>query len=429
MSTRYPKTAWAAAAVVTMLLAACSGGGGGGSTDNSGGGTITFAGETQSKAYWDVLIGMFEKANPGTKVQVSYTPNDQYPQLMQTRFQSGNAADVFAVTPGSGGGLESVSLARGGRLEPLGGSAWLKEMPEALKPLVTVDGKVYVLPEAIAPYFAAYNPDLFKQAGVEVPTTFNELLTVCGKLKDAGYIPIALAGASFQNVNITIQTLAASLVDGPDPDWAKKRADGQTTFADSPEWKQVVDRFQQMIKAGCYAKDAAGVSSPVHAQQFGSGKAAMYVMPAQGLAIVAQNSKPGLKISTFPIPGDSADQTWIPSSAGIGVVINKNAKNMAGAKKFVDFLGSKEGRLAYAKNSGGIAWAAGPDGKDVIPETLEPLRKTIDAHGVNPGYTLWPGAAIAQQLATSSQGLLTGQLTPDEVLKATDKKWDETAKK
>lgn len=37
-----------------------------------------------------------------------------------------------------------------------------------------------------------YNQDIFEDAGVEAPTTWAEFMDVCGKLKDAGYAPMAL---------------------------------------------------------------------------------------------------------------------------------------------------------------------------------------------------------------------------------------------
>lgn len=36
-----------------------------------------------------------------------------------------------------------------------------------------------------------YNIDQFEEAGVEVPTTFDELIEACKKLQDAGFTPIA----------------------------------------------------------------------------------------------------------------------------------------------------------------------------------------------------------------------------------------------
>lgn len=432
MAKRQQLIAFAGVVTTVALLAGCSGGGGSDaeptSEPTSTGGTVTFAAQTQEQAVWEELIASFEEQYPSYTVNATFTPNDQFAQLIQTQYQAGQAADVIQVTPGTGGGLAGLSLAEDGRLADLDGQPWIEQVPDGLKPLITLDDKTYILPTAIAPYFVAYNPDIFDELGLEIPTTFADLLDACGTIKDADLIPIALAGASYSNVNITLQTLASNNVDGPSPDWTDERYADNTTFEDSKEWQKVLKDFQKMIDAGCYAPDAAAVAAPVHSQQFGAGQAAMYVMPAQALSIVAANSTPDLKVSTFPFPGDSEKNTWIPTASGIGVVVNADAKDVAAAKKFVEFLGEPEQRIAYSEESGGIAWAAGENGEDVIPEVLEPLRDVLASdHAPAPGYLLWPGAGVAQQLATSAQGLLTGQKSIDQVLQDTDAAWDQAA--
>jgi len=430
MSKRRNLIAFAAATTSVVMLAACSSGGSEptAAPTEGGGGTVTLAAQTQEQHVFDALVAAFEAENPTYTVDVTYTPNDQFGQLIQTQFQSGQAPDVIQVTPGSGGGLAGLSLADAGRLAPLDGQAWIEEVPEGLLPLLQRDDTTYVLPTAVAPYFVAYNPDIFDEVGVEVPETFGDLLDACGAFAGAGFIPIALAGASFSNVNITLQTLAANNVDRVSPDWTEERYAGDVTFADSSEWEKTLTDFTEMIDAGCYAPDVAAIAAPVHSQQFGSGLAAMYVMPAQALAIVAANSTPDLKVATFPFPADKASETTIPTASGIGLVVNAEAKDLDAALFFTEWLGSKEARIIYSEDAGGIAWSAGPDGEDVIPEVLEPLREILASdRAPAPGYLLWPGASVSQQMATSAQGLLTGQKSVADVLSDSDKAWDEVA--
>lgn len=422
---------FAAAASTVLLLAGCSGAGGEPQDTESApsGGTITFSGQTQEQELWEEMFAAFEEANPGWTVDASYSPNDSYPQLVQTQFQSGQAADVIQSTPGSGGPLAALTLAEGGRLATLTNSPWVEDVPDSMTDLITLDGEVYAYPTDLAPFFVAYNADLFDQVGVDVPETFDDLLDVCSAIADAGIIPIALAGASFQNVTITLQSLAGNDVFGPSPDWNQQRYDGDTTFEDSDEWQKVLSDFQEMIDAGCYAPDVAGVSAPVHSQQFASGQAAMYVMPAQALAIVAANGGENLNISSFPFPGSRAEKTWVPANSGISLVVNAEAESPDGAKLLIDFLGQPENRVKYSEHAGTIAYAAGPDGEDVIPEVLEPLRPYLEGdQSVTLNYLFWPSSAVNQQLATSAQGLITGQKTIDQVLADTDQAWESAAK-
>lgn len=418
----------AIAASSALLLAGCTSGGQQGDDDPTAaeGGTITFSGQTQEQALWEEVFAAFEEANPGWTVEASYSPNDSYPQLVQTQLQSGQAADVIQSTPGSGGPLAALTLAAGDRLATLTDSPWVDDVPETMRDLITLDGEVYAYPTDLAPFFVAYNVDLFEQAGAEVPSTFDDLLDTCGTIADAGIIPIALAGASYQNVTITLQSLAGNNVFGPDPEWNQQRSDGETTFEDTDGWHEVLADFQSMVDAGCYAPDVAGVNAPVHSQQFASGQAAMYVMPAQALAIVASSGGENLDISSFPFPGETADTTWVPANSGISLVVNADADEIEGARLLVDFLGEAANRVMYSEHAGTIAYAAGSNGEDVIPEVLEPLRSHLEGgRSITLDYLLWPSGAVNQQLATSAQGLFTGQKTIDEVLADADRAWED----
>ena len=59
---------------------------------------------------------------------------------------------------------------------------------------VTFDGGVYAIPrQFITNEVVYYNSDIVKKAGYDTfPTVWEDMLTLCGKLKNMGYMPIAL---------------------------------------------------------------------------------------------------------------------------------------------------------------------------------------------------------------------------------------------
>ena len=60
----------------------------------------------------------------------------------------------------------------------------------------TYDGQIYAIPLNIAAACVFYNKEIFEEAGVEVPTTYDELLEVCAKIKEAGYTPITISAGT-----------------------------------------------------------------------------------------------------------------------------------------------------------------------------------------------------------------------------------------
>ena len=60
----------------------------------------------------------------------------------------------------------------------------------------TYDGQIYAVPLNTAAACVFYNKEIFEEAGVEVPTTYDELLDVCAKIKEAGYTPITISAGT-----------------------------------------------------------------------------------------------------------------------------------------------------------------------------------------------------------------------------------------
>jgi raffinose/stachyose/melibiose transport system substrate-binding protein len=390
--------------------------------------TITFSGQTTERENFQDQFASFEKANPGYSVQGRYSPLDQHPQLMQTQLQAGNAADVIQTGPGTGGIFAALNLAAGQQIADLSDEAWVKSLPEASKALVSLNGRVYGYPTDLSPFIMAYNPVILQKVGVSVPTTFGDLLHACGVIADAGYIPVTLAGASFSNVTILMQMLATNFVFGPNPGWNDARYHARTTFAKSPEWHTVVERFQQLMKARCFPEDVAGVQAPVHLQRFAAGKAAMYPMPSQAIGAV-RAAGGNFRISAFPMPADDAANTKLMAASGIIAVLNVKSKRLDAAKKLLQFMSQPEQRVAYATKAGTVALGAGPGGSDVLFAALEPLLPYFESNRlITAHYFFWPNGGVVQQFATSMQGILTGQKTADDVLADTDRAWDRAAK-
>lgn len=61
---------------------------------------------------------------------------------------------------------------------------------------MTYDGKIMAVPTNFAAACVYYNTEMFADAGVEVPTTYDELIAACQKLQDAGYTPISCSAGT-----------------------------------------------------------------------------------------------------------------------------------------------------------------------------------------------------------------------------------------
>ncbi|MRR30456.1 extracellular solute-binding protein, partial [bacterium] len=127
--------------------------------------------------------------HPNVKIEITVLENEAFKTKLTTVMQSGEVPDIFQ-SWGQGGMIEQVNA---GLLKDI--SADLEgEWGDSLGALdaFAVDGKNYGVPWDMGAVTFWYNKDLFEQAGVEVPTTWAEFLTVCETLKAAGITPISV---------------------------------------------------------------------------------------------------------------------------------------------------------------------------------------------------------------------------------------------
>jgi ABC-type glycerol-3-phosphate transport system substrate-binding protein len=102
-----------------------------------------------------------------------------------------------------------------------------------------------------------YNIDQFEQAGVtSVPTNWQEFLDCCQKLKDAGFQPLAVAGASPNNLGHSFISFGIAheiVASGYDPNWNTKARDGEYDFS-TPEWQSILDKAVVLRDAGYFQR-------------------------------------------------------------------------------------------------------------------------------------------------------------------------------
>lgn len=140
------------------------------------------------KAYWDQVVGQFEKENPGVKVQRITVPGSyaDVENKLSLLFRSpGTAPDVVELS-----NQDMVQWVDSGYLAPL--DKWLANepswqgMPANIKYETTVDGKVYGISHGENEMGLLYDKALFAKAGIAVPwtpKTWTDVLEAARKIK------------------------------------------------------------------------------------------------------------------------------------------------------------------------------------------------------------------------------------------------------
>ncbi len=349
------------------------------------------------------LAEKFATANPDIKVEFS-APGKDYEAQMKVKMAANDLPDVFS-THGW------AKIRYGEFLLDLRDQPWVSKISPTMKPIVTDEaGKVYVLPldqDLVGP---VYNVDLFKEYGLKVPTTWEELLAVCDtiKTKSGGKVtPIHVGGADNWPLGHMIDLLSINLLISPAKNQANELLKG--TF----DWSLYLPMAQKLLdlqNKGCLNKDAVTAKYADSAKAFGEGKAAIGIY-GPFLIEEAKKTNPKLNAGLMPVPALVAGDT--PTFTGgerttFGVW--KDSKNKAAALKLVAFLAQPE-NVAVVANSNKIP--AGLEGVKVDTGELAPYFEQYKDIRVFPYFDrvylpngLWP------TLDSGAQDLLAGGITP-----------------
>jgi raffinose/stachyose/melibiose transport system substrate-binding protein len=215
--------------------------------------------------------------------------------------------------------------------------------------------------------------------------------------------------------------MANNYVYAQTPDWNQQRAAGKTTFAATPGWKTTVQHFQDLAKAGCFQKGAAAAGFPQQGQLLGSGKASAAPAPMSAVKTI-HDSGVKFPLSAFAVPADSADATRLTASPNYGFAASAQSKHLDAAKQFLDFLASDEGGRIWAKARGDVSYADAMAHK--VPAAYKPLGSYLEDGKYLPMPSLGWSPGAFEALGKNLTGLLTGQVSPDQVLQAVDQAWD-----
>ncbi|BBC30881.1 hypothetical protein SGFS_021750 [Streptomyces graminofaciens] len=426
-----PTIAVALAAAGALMLSGC--GGGGGTKDQAASvaaaaapadsGTVTLIAQASGNKPEPLaeVISSFEKKNPDIKVKAEYLPiGTTYANSLRTRLRGGNQPDVFYAAPGGGGLTSLLNLADAGLTADLTRQSWTKGLvDDNARELFYKDGRLWGVPFDRVVVAQVYNGAALKESGIEIPRTMDELMAACETAKKQGKTMLTLAGASTENAGLMASALAANYVLADEPHFNSERTQGKTSFAGSKGWQRTTQAIVDMKKAGCFQKGAEAADIPQAAPALVEGKALSFIIPTGAFGAL-RGISPDLKLEAHPLPGVTAEGTNLYSSQSDALAISaKGAKNGA-ATTFLKYVSTGGGDKVYAQVTGNLPLKGTLD--DPALDGLSGLL--ADEKHIFPLIQLpWPNPEVYSELGKGVQGLLTGQQSPEDVLKAMDAAW------
>ena len=372
---------------------------------------------TDNPAPMKAVINAFKAANPDVIITTQEAPTG-YDEFMQTALAAGTAPDIIRTFPGSAGKTKVGALVAGGALKDLSSSSWVEKMSGTQKAAFGIDGKIYSVPIGAVALGPVYNMSTMKKLGVDIPSTFTQVLQFCAKAKAAGKVAYSqfLKGGSV----LLSYAQVANLVYGPNPGFTAEQLAGKQTFAGSG-WVKAFELQQQMKDAGCFNDGALGTEWSVAFTDVATGKAAATIAFSDVSGITSQ-APAGTVIQIAPMPVDDSGDLYLAVADSSGYGIYSKAKNPELAAKFLDFMATPDGQNAYASTGGAPAL---PNTTFKATEKNQEVMQEYINKGKTAGWPdqLWVGAETGTALGDVSQGIFSKTMTPKDAATTMDQAW------
>ena len=162
-------------------------------------GTITI--NTQAgpgaDAAWQAVADAYMEKHPDVEVVIDLKPTDSYAEWIQNMFGTENpTADIVNINlAGSSANDKSINyMEYADQISPYSGKKWTEQFNYEMQTRDLAKGEWNNLSLDSVQVMWFYNKDLFEKAGAEVPTTWDELVTTCEKLYEAGSQPLSVPG-------------------------------------------------------------------------------------------------------------------------------------------------------------------------------------------------------------------------------------------
>ncbi|MEV7067546.1 extracellular solute-binding protein [Streptomyces collinus] len=361
----------------------------------------------------DSVVAGFEKAHKGTKVDVEYIPIDTRAQRVKAAFNDpASAPDVMEY-----GNTDTAGYVKDGGLldvtKEFGDWSEAKDTDPTAKQSVTVDGKLYGAPFYVGVRALYYRTDVFKELGLSVPKTMDELASTARAIRAAEpeLYGLVVGGAYTYGAMPFVWANGGELANGKSGSYA--------SGIDSPEARKGIKAYTSLFgDDNCPAAKCAGMGGNDTISAFAAGKAGMAIGGDFSHTAVEAGKVKG-KYAVVPLPGVKSGSIAPAFAGGNNIGVLKSTSHRTLAVQLMEQLASK-------KTQGELFDAMGflPTFTDVRQQVarqepfVKPFVRTLSA-GTKfvPASPAWAQIDSSLVLPTMFQEVISGK---KDVAKASD---------
>lgn len=288
------------------------------------------------------------------------------------------------------------------------------------------DGKLYGLPRNTDIMLIYYNQKMFEDNGWTVPATYNELLDLCGKIKDAGIIPVAMDGGDGWPMACFLTDILVKVAGTEYADIVSRAvATGDFT---APEIQEATQILVNSASVGMFQMGYDSQDYGTTMNLFTNGQAAMYCMGSWDCSMalnqdIAPEIRDNIRAFTMPVvEGGKAGANDIAAWNGGGYAVSANSPVKEEAIKFLNFMYQPDKLSKYGWENGvGLsaqdqtAYLTGNE-TELQKQVMDILKDATSISGT-PINDCGP-SAFKTSIESEIQGVSNGSTSIDDFLEA-----------
>ena len=317
------------------------------------------------------MAGKFQEAYPNINIEVEKIKDDsEYWNAMKMRASANQLPDVMFNKP--------FTLSRfKDYLIDLSGLDATKN--NELAAGYGLDGKILGIPMTAGYEYVYYWKDMFEEAGVEVPTTWDQLKEVSRTLQDyygkdnPDFMAIAL-GAKDEWPDYPFMEFMPALEGGNGQNW-NDMAKTDAPFAADTDIAKAYQKAYDLFTSGVFGKDPLGLGSDQATALFAQKQAAITALGDWGLQNIQNGTDDYSQLGTFYLPARNTEsdpfRVIVQGDSFMG--ITTHSKNPEAAKAFVEWFYSDAWYPGY------INFVTSASSMTNFPKEKDPILAEADA--------------------------------------------------
>lgn len=406
------------ALVMIISMAACnSEKAEGNSTEGSN--TVSETKEPITLVMWDdaageenarVIAPIIEKwnaENPGVQIVRDAVDVESYKMKLKTAVAAGEAPDIF-FTWGAGFSQPFVEAGKVLALDDYLSDEIMANLKGGVLENCIYDGQIYGLPYN-AWYGVLYcNTELFEQYNLEIPTTYDELLSVCEAFRAEGVGAIGV-GVSEGWTAMFYQNILA--VDAAGADTTNQTLAGNGRY-DSEEMLLAAQRLKELVDAGAFIDGYMGLNYDEFMASFKQGNIPMVYQGSWEAGEMTMEEYPVAgKVVAVKFPSDN---NYFLGGAIDIYMVNAESEYKEEAVRALEYIAQEMSKGSFEEGIGLPVYNDELDESSVDPVTAQIIEITSGAEGLVLAWDTFLTPEDAQLHLDLVQELFAGVKTPEE---------------